>query len=358
MNPPRTRRTIGAGASAAFTCASLLLLAGCGSGDQAAAPAPTVMVTTVAPRQGQVTRWLTAYGSATPSLDGSQTLSVAQPGQVASLAVTPGASVSAGQELLHFAVAPSTLASYEAAATTLASASKQRDTTAQLLAQQLATRDQLTQAEKAVADAQAALTALRREGAGQGIHILRAPFDGIVTAIPVAQGDRTLAGAALVTVARKGAIIVTVGIDPALRPSLRVGQAARLAGLADQADTAAPIAGSILRIDGQLNPTTRLVDVDLRFPAGAILAGQAVRADIAAGQDSGWVVPHDAVVTGGQDSANVFQIVAGKAHAVPVQLIQTDARQDVVSGAIDARRPLIVGGAYQVADGDAVRSTR
>lgn len=335
--------------------ATLWALAGCGSADNnGAAPTPSAIVTTVAPKQGSATRWLTAYGSATPALNGSQTISIAQPGQVESLAVTPGATVVAGQPLARFAVAATALAGYAAATTTLTSALKQRSTTAQLLAQQLATRDQLTQADKAVADAQAALAALRREGAGQAIQTIRAPFDGIVTAIPVAQGDRTQPGAALITVARKGAMIVTVGIDPAQRSGLRVGQAARLGGLAGPAT---PIPGSVLRIDGQLNPTTRLIDVDLSFPAGAILSGQAVRADIATGQDSGWVIPHAAVVTSG-GSANIFQIVGGKAHAVPVQVIQTDAAQDVVTGAIDRSRPLIVDGAYQINDGDAIREDK
>ena len=329
-----------------------IALAGCGS-ELPRAPDPSVAVTTTTARQGSVPIWLAAYGSVTPSPSGTETLSVPEPGQVTALLVTAGASVRAGQPLVRFAVAPSTLSGYEAASTALAAAIRQRDTTAHLLAQQLATRDQLTLAEKAVADAKAALDAQRHEGAGQATQTLRAPFDGIVTALPVATGDRPQPGAALVTVARNGTMIATGGIDPTERGHVRPGQPARLTRLSG----GTVIGGQVLRIDGQLNPATHMIDVDLGFPAGALLPGEAVRADIATGTSTGWLVPHAAVVTD-DDGAHVFQIAAGHAKAVPVRIAQTSATQDVVQGALDPRRPLIVEGAYQVEDGGAVRLTR
>jgi RND family efflux transporter MFP subunit len=294
---------------------------------------------------------VTAYGSATPASNGTSTLSVNQPGQVTALMVTPGAAVRVGQPILTFTVAPSARAGFEAASTALAVAIRQRDTTKDLLAQQLATHDQLTQAEKAVADAQAALSAQTREGAGQPEQTLRAPFDGVVTTIPVALGDRPQPGAPLATVARKGAVVVTVGIDPAERAHVRPGIAARLVRLSG----GDPLPGKVLRVDGQLNPTTHLVDVDVGFPAGALLSGEAIKVDLALGEASGWLVPHESVVTGDQGS-QVFQVTGGKAKAVAVTLVQAGKDQDVVTGPVDPRRPLIVAGAYQVEDGGAVRS--
>ncbi|WP_019832076.1 efflux RND transporter periplasmic adaptor subunit [Sphingomonas sp. PR090111-T3T-6A] len=333
--------------------AMIAILSGCGAEQPGHAPDAGVAVSTITPRQGSMPRWLTAYGSATPSSSGTRTLSIPQPGQVAALLVTAGAHVHAGQPLVRFAVAPSALSGYEAASTTLAAALRQRDTTARLLAQQLATRDQLSQADKAVADARAALDAQRREGAGQAIQIVRAPFGGIVTALPVAAGDRPQPGAALATVAREGAMIATAGIDPSERDHVRPGQTARLTRLSG----GPAIAARVLRIDGQLNPATHMIDVDLGFPAGALLPGEAVKAEIATGASMGWAVPHAAVVTD-DDGAHVFQIAGGRAKAVPVAIVQTSAMQDVVQGPLDPKRPLIVEGAYQVEDGGAVRAAR
>lgn len=258
--------------------------------------------------------------------------------------------VHAGQHLATFVTAPSSRSGYEQAVSALAAARKQQASTGQLLSQQLATQDQLSQATKAVTDAQAALAALQAEGAGQPVRTIVAPFDGIVTAVAVAQGDRTQAGAAILTVARQGGIVVTVGVDPAERASVAVGQSASLRRLSG----GAPMTGQVVRVDSALNPTTRLVDVDLSFPAGSLLPGEGMMVGIRTGQVTGWVVPHRAVVTAG-GPARVFQIAGGKARAVPVTVALASDQGDVVLGAIDPVRPLIVSGAYQVSDGDAVR---
>ncbi|WP_267382639.1 MULTISPECIES: efflux RND transporter periplasmic adaptor subunit [unclassified Sphingomonas] len=335
--------------------AATILLSGCGGGtpDVAPTPTPSVLVSTAAPIPGSLPRTVTAYGSVAPALDGTRTFSEAQPGQVTRLMVTPGAAVHAGQALARFVTAPSARSSYTQAVDALKAAQKQRATTAQLLGQQFATQDQLVQADRAVADAQTALAALRAEGAGTDGHLLTAPFDGIVTAVTVAQGDRTPAGAAILTLVKAGGVVVTVGIDPSERGAVAVGQPASLVRLSG----GAPLAGHVLRVDSALNAKTRLVDVDIAFPRGSLLPGEGMRVAIATGQVSGWVVPHRAVVTAG-GPAHVFQIAGGKAKAVPVAVALASDDGDVVTGAIDRQRPLIVDGAYQVQDGDAVRRSR
>ena len=328
----------------------LLLLAGCGDAAPDPAPAPSVLVGLQKVERGSAPEWLTAYGSAAPSGNGSETISVPQPGQVSRLAVTPGATVRAGQALVVFATAPSSVSAYQQATTALAVAEKQRATTAQLLTQQLATRDLLTQADKAVADARTALVALRQEGAGQASRTLVAPFGGVVTAVSVAQGDRTQPGAPLVTIARASSIIATAGVDPAEVARVRVGQAVRLERLSGGAF----VSGRVIRVDGVLNPRTRLIDVGIAFPAGAMLPNEALRARIAVGQVAGWLVPHRAVVTA-NGAARVFQLAGSKARAIPVEMLLAGDTMDVVDGSLDARRRLIVDGAYQVEDGVVVR---
>jgi RND family efflux transporter MFP subunit len=290
-----------------------LPLAGCGTPPDADRQEgePSVLVTLTRPTRGSLPQEIEAFGAATPATNGTETISMAQPGQITSLAVTPGSAVHAGQTLATFALAPTARSTFLQAQEAPA-AQKQRASTAQLLAQQLATRDQLVQADKAVSDARVALAGLRAEGAGQAVQTLRAPFAGVVIAISAAQGDRTLPGAPIMTLARAGGIVVTVGVDPARRAALSVGQPARLAPLAG----GAPIMGHVLRIDSTLNPRTRMIDVDLAFPTGVLLPGEGVQAMIATGQVSGWVVPHKAVVTA-DGPAHLFQAVGGKAKPCP-----------------------------------------
>jgi RND family efflux transporter MFP subunit len=328
-----------------------LALAGCGAASEETKAEPqSVLVSTAPAKQGALPQTVTAYGSVAPALNGAQTFSEAQPGQVTRLLVTPGATVRRGQALAVFVPAPASRSGYLQAVEALDSARKQRATTAQLLAQQLATQDQLVQADKAVADARTALAALQAEGAGRAVHTLTAPFDGIVTAVSVAQGDRTQAGATLLTVVRAGGIVVTAGIDPAEHGTVAVGQSASLLRLSG----GAALTGHVLRVSQALNAKTRMVDVDIAFPAGALLPGEGIQVAIATGQVSGWIVPHRAVVTAG-GVPHVFQISGSKAKAVPVTVLLTSNAGDVVNGAIDPQRRLIVEGAYQVGDGDAVR---
>lgn len=333
---------------------ALLCLAACGSSgapDATASQAPSVLVGTVTPKRGSLPAIVTAYGMVAPSVAGTRTFSEAQPGQVTQLLVAPGSTVRAGQPLATFVTAPSARSTYQQAVTALAAAQKSRSVTAQLLSQQLATTDQLAQADKAVADARSALASLRAEGAGSPSHTITSPFAGVVTAVAVAQGDRTQPGATILTVARSGGIVVTVGVDPSQRAGLAVGQAATLTRLSGGGS----LAGQVVRVDGALNATTRMVDVDLSFPAGTLLPGEAMQVAIKTTQVPGWTVPHAAVVTAG-GHPRVFQVAGGKAKEVPVTVRLSSDAGDVVEGPIDPGKPLIVTGAYQVNDGDAVRS--
>ena len=308
-------------------------------------------VQTQAPRRGTVPDIVTAYGSAAPAFDGGMTLSLQQDGRVLAIAVTPGEAVHTGERLLDFAASAAAVSTYQQSVSGLTAARQQRAHAAQLLAQQLATRDQLAQADKAVADAQATLDALRRQGADRPSQTLTAPFDGIIAAIPVAQGDRVQLGATLMTITRLDGLVVTVGIEPGIRPRVHPGETVHLQPLS----SAAALDGRILRVDGMLNPRTRLVDADVSVPAGSVISGEGFRADINVGELSGWIVPHDAVLTDAKGSY-LFQVNGGKASRVDVTLTGSAGANDVVQGAFDPLRPIVVQGNYQLTDNAPLRT--
>ncbi|WCT72208.1 efflux RND transporter periplasmic adaptor subunit [Sphingomonas naphthae] len=334
--------------------AGLLLLGGCGQSNTAAPPEPSTLVTVEMPRQGSRPLQIMAYGSIGPARDGgSDTVSMAQPGQVTDLMVTPGAPVRRGQPLLRFTLSPTALGAYQQAATALEAARTQRATTARLFGQQLATRDQVAASDKAVSDAQTALAALRKEGAGAAEQIVRAPYDGIVTTIAATQGDRTAAGQALLTIASGRKLVATVGVPSADVARMKAGQSADVTPLAG----GGTLAATVTRVGATLNPRTRLIDVDLGVAPGVAVNGEAVRAAIRTGAASGWVVPHRAVVTA-SGQPHLLQVVNGKAAAVPVSILSTGSDADVVAGPVHRHRPIIIDGAYQVGAGGAVRWVR
>jgi membrane fusion protein (multidrug efflux system) len=312
--------------------------------------AASVLVQTEAPKQGSVPDVIAAYGSAAPAMDGGMTLSVQQDGRVLAIAVTPGEMVRAGDRLIDFSASATASSTYQQAMNALALARTQRAHTAQLLAQQLATRDQLAQADKAVADAQAVLDALEREGAGRPVRTLAAPFDGVVTTIPVTQGQRVPPSAPLLTLTRLDGLVVTIGIEPGDRTRVRAGQKVRLDPLAGGTS----LDGQLIRVDGVLNPRTRLIDADVSVPKGAVMSGEAFRADVTVGELQGWIVPHDAVLIDAK-GAYVFQVSAGKAARVDVSVVKTVGETDIVEGLLDPQHPLVVQGNYQLSNGTTVR---
>ena len=312
----------------------------------------SVLVKTELPRHGSVPDVLVAYGTAAPALDGGMTLSLPQEGRVLGIAVTPGEQVHKGDRLLTFGASAAASSTYQQAVSAQALARTQRAHTAQLLGQQLATRDQMAQADKALSDAQSALDALRREGAGQAQQDLQAPFDGIVATVPVSVGDRLQPSTPLLTLTRLDGLVVTVGIEPASRSRIAPGQPVQLQPLAG----GTALDGHVLRVDGVLNGKTRLVDADIAIPVGAVLSGEAFHAAITVGQLTGWLVPHAAVLTSAQGAA-VFQVDGGKAVRVAVEVTGQYDDTDVVAGPLDPARKLVTEGNYQLDDGAAVRES-
>lgn len=330
--------------------ATMIALAACGASPQAAPEPPSVLVKTQPPQQGSIPRTVSAYGTALPAINGGTTLSVQVEGRVLRLAVTPGQTVHAGQPLLDFEISAAARSTYEQATSALALARNEQVRTTRLLAQQLATRDQLARADKAVSDAQAALGALDREYGGKPRRMLAAPFDGVVSAIPVAQGARVQPGMALITLTRADGLLVTVGVEPRQVAQLQVGQETQLEALNGSPPASR---GKVVRVDRILDPVTRLVNAAVAVN-GAVLQGEAYRASIEVGRFAGWLVPHDAVLNDARGSY-VFQVAAGKAVRVAVQMVGGDGTTSVVSGPIDPQRLLVTEGNYQLTDGMAVR---
>ena len=325
----------------------------------AAAPpeAPSVLVTTEPAHQGSLPHILTAYGTVQPSADnGSQALSVLRAGQVIRLSVVLGQQVRRGQPLITLSADPAALATFKQAQAALTLAQGERTRTTQMLAQHLATRDQLAQADKAVADAQSSLDSLNRAGGGSADQTLTAPFDGVVSAVTATPGARIAAGAPLITLSRAGRLVVQAGVEPAQRALLAPGQPARI----DSLDGGPTTNGTLLSVGGMLDPSSHLLPVLVGTTAQggvALLAGIPVRVTVQVGEFAGWLVPRNAVMTDIKGSY-LFQVNGTAAVRVDVRLVGTDGGASVVDGPLMNARPVVVSGNTQLQDGGKVRDAK
>jgi RND family efflux transporter MFP subunit len=327
-----------------------LMLAACSRGEALDESAVSAAVMTVPVHQGSLPELVVAYGTAGPSADAAHVMNVQAAGHVAQWNVTAGLPVKRGQHLLTFALAPSSIAAYQQALSAQKVAAAARAHTDELFAQQLATRDQKEQADKALQDAQANLDALvQQQGRSATVDVV-APFDGTVVSVDASQGDQLQPGAPLLTLQRGDGLVVTAGMERAAMGRVQSGAAVTLTPL----DASAPMHGTVRRVARALNPHTHQLDVEV-VPDGALVNGESFRADITVGQWQGWLVPRDAL-QGDDADRYVFQVADGKAARVPVKVLGESDSTSVVSGALDVHRPLVTVGATQLDDGMAVRT--
>ncbi len=316
-----------------------------------AAEAPSVLVQTVSLKQQMLTDSVSGYGVVSPDTGSLQSVSLPRAGQILALRVSAGQVVKKGTPLLEFGTGTDAALLYQQAVTAVRFATSEVARMTQLASQQLATQSQLAAAKKTHADAEAALQAQQKIGAGKAVQTVTAPFDGVVVALQAAQGDRLAAGAPLLQLARAGGQRVLLGVEPEDATRVRPGMAVRVASVfaGNRAVT-----GRVAQVFGMVNPQTQFVDVLVTLPGGGLLANTRVHADIDVGQSNAWVVPRSAVLRDAQGEY-LFQVQAGKAKRINVKTGLEQHGVVAVHGSGLLQAPVVSLGNYELQDGMAVR---
>ncbi len=335
----------------------MLILSGARADNDAPTAEPQAEISAavrVAALQRQtVSATVRAYGVVTNDPRQIQTVSVPRAGQIAEIDIAVGQRISKGEPLLVFATSPEAASAYRQAGAALDEARAQGRSVAQLLQQQLATQSQLAAADKMLADAQANLAALQRDGAGKTVQRLVAPFDALVAAVAVHPGDRVAPGATLALLARSGAERARLGVEPEDAARVRPGMPVAIRSVFGDVH----VEGQVAQVSGGLDPITQLVDVWVSLPAAALLPGSQVRGEIRLDRYTATVVPRSAVLRDDR-GAYLFQVVRGKAQRIAVK---TGLEQDgviAVNGALIADAPIVVLGNYELREGMQVRVSR
>ncbi len=313
--------------------------------------APSVQVDTVALKQQAMSDTVSGYGVVSPDTRSLHTVSLPRPGQIASLSVSAGQVVKKGEVLLDFATGADATLAYLRAREAVNFARGELARTGQLLAQQLATQSQLAAAKKALAEAEAALQAQQRIGAGQALERVTAPFDGVVTSVLAAQGERLAAGAPLLTLAHAGRSRVILGIEPDQVAQVHPGMAVEVAPVFDRERK---LSGRVAQVFGVIDPQTQFVDVLVELQDQVLMPGTKVHAKVQLAHKLEWVVPRSAVLTDAR-GAYVFQVAKGKAQRIGVTTGLTQDGMVAVHGAFDPEKPVVRLGNYELQDGMAVR---
>ncbi|HEX7815748.1 efflux RND transporter periplasmic adaptor subunit [Dyella sp.] len=326
-----------------FTGVICLLLVACHAPDDAPSVSPQAQVHTVPVAMGDLVLKEDIYGVAQVNVAQVQSVTTQASGVIAQWEVVPGMQVRRGAPLLTIAVTPAARAAWRQARSAVAAARVDRDHVAALLARQLATRDQLSHADKALDDAQTTWDALREQQGDASRLVVKAPCDGVIDALRVARGDNVSPGTSLLSMSPSDQQVVHAGAEAYSR--IQQGDVVSLVAF----DGAASMHGKVRYIARALDTRTHQLDVDIAADQ-PLLVGQGYRARIEVATQHGWIVPDQALV-GEASDRHVFQLAAGKAVAVPVTILAEQDGLSAVKANLDAARPLVTMGATQLQDG-------
>lgn len=286
-----------------------------------------------------------------------QTLLTAQvAGAVQEITVQVGDSVRAGQVLLRLdARAAEQTASASAAQVRAAQAVEQEAERELARQRQLLEADYISQAafdraearyKAARAEAAALRAAAEASRTQSDFYVLRAPYDGVVSAIPVSLGDMAMPGRPLLTLYDPTALRVSVQVPQAVAASAPAELSARLelAGL----DT--PVTPRRVQWLPSVDPTTHTVELRLELPAELrVLPGTFARARLnLTGESDRLYIPRTAVlrraeltavyVLDAQQRPRLRQVRLG-----PQQGDQVEVLSGLVAGERVALDPLAAG---------------
>jgi RND family efflux transporter MFP subunit len=207
-----------------------------------------------------------------------------------------------------------------------------------------------------VADAAEAALATQR-----GYRVIKAPFDGIVTARFADPGTLIQSAAngqsgavPIVAVAKADKLRVYVYVDQASAPFVRAGDAAKIT-LAERPGWVRQAA--VTRTTGSLSPKTRTMqtEVDVENTDGAVVPGSYVDVTLSVRVPSLLEIPAEALVTRGDKTQVAVVDDAGKVHYRSVVIGDDDGQTVRLVSGVSAGDRVALNLGNEVEDGGAVQ---
>ena len=202
-------------------------------------------------------------------------------------------------------------------------------------------RAQLAQAEKALADT-----------------TIHAPFDGFITARPVAAGEYVALANKIATIVRIGVMKLELQTPEQLAARGKAGMTvlARVAAYPDRDFT-----GKITAVNPSVDPNSRVFILEARFenPKGELRPGMFATARVLLpGGESAVFVPRNAVVRDKTtDSYQVFTIDNNTAHLHVVVTGESDGAQIRIVSGLAGNETVATSGQNELFDGAVVQAT-
>lgn len=321
---------------------------------QSADGEPAALVQMVTAKQATLHPEVPAYGTVVPDPDGLVTVAIPRDGIIARVSVRAGQLVQTGDPIVAIETAPGAMAIYQQAQSAMAFAARDLSHTKTLYAQQLATKSQLANAQKAYTDAQAQVAAQVKIGASKTGEVLRASAAGIVTKLNVSPGDRVSANTIIASIAARDRLLVNLGLEPQDALQAKVGGKV---WLRSPQRKSVNFAGPIQSVDAMMDPTSRLVNAVVGVPqtiAGRLVLGMVLQGAVQFPAAKGIAVPHSALMTDRKGNY-VFVVKNGIAHRHGVQISFESDTQVLIAHGVAGGDHVVSAGNAGLSDGTHVR---
>lgn len=319
---------------------------------------PSVLVKMGTVQEKMLSKTITAYGVIEPDADKIQSLSLSHAGLINKVLVKLGQRVQKGDALFNMNTAPAARMQYLQAESALTYTQKSVQRVRTLFKEQLATKSQLSQAEKSLRDAKVKVNTLKKQGLNQSEEVFRAPIDGIVTKINIQQGQRVSADAMAMLLATDDHLMVQLGVEPEDLSSIHPGNMVTLHPVFMENMN---IQSTVSNVHAMVDPTTKLIGVLVFIPnhhTKNLVLGSKMVGQIQVKSIKGLVVPESAILKD-KDGAFVYSVTHNIAHKIYIiEGIQEPGLVEIHSvkpNKLKAGDKVVILGNYELKEGMTVR---
>ncbi len=355
----RTRRSWGFPLVGVVQASLLSIAAGCSGGatsTEAKTDTPTAAVSSAITVAGTLSPVATGYATVSAAIGRTRLIAMPHEGIVSAVEVHDGDSVRADQPLLTVRIAPAAATQFAVASSAVTLARQDLARAERLLAEKLATNDQVATARKALADAEQTAAGLKTTGADRAEYIVRAPIAGVVSGLSVVPGDRPQVGAAVALISSRSDMVAQIGLEPGDAVKLKPGTTVRL----QPSVGGAPIVTQLVSVGAGVDATSRLVKAVAAIPAAdvdRVTLGTTLVARVNLPALSGIVVPRGAILEDAEGTY-VYTMAKGAAHRRSVTVAAEADGQALITRGLEAGSKVITNNNAALSDGTAVEEIK
>ncbi|TKT77561.1 efflux RND transporter periplasmic adaptor subunit [Aquamicrobium sp. LC103] len=213
-----------------------------------------------------------------------------------------------------------------------------------------ATQVQLTETELELSNAR---LGLREAQLALERRSVTAPISGIVGILPVSAGNYVTSQTEVATIDDRSEIVIEFWIPERFAGMVDIGQAVSATSVARPTEQ---FSGEISAMDNRIDPQSRTLRVQARIlnADDALRAGMSFQVTMRFPGDT-YPSIDPLAIQWGTDGAFVWVVDAGRAKRVPVQIIQRNTNNVLVSGDLGLDATVVTEGIHNVRDGVEVR---